>query len=343
MYKKVPAILLIYTGGTIGMVENHDQGTLVPMDFENILSHVPEIKRLECCLTTISFDPIIDSSNISLQDWQKLARSISENYNDFDGFVILHGTDTMSYTASALSFMLNNLTKPVILTGSQLPIGKLRTDGKENLITAIEIASAYKSKKAMIPEVCIYFDNKLFRGNRTTKHHADNFNAFKSHNYPPLAEVGINIEYNIPYIMNVKVKEPFYLQEEFDNRIALIKIFPGMRNFVESVLETPNLRAVVLESYGSGNAPRHEWFVAALKRALDKGILIINVSQCPGGKVESGRYETALDQLEGAIINSRDITTEAALAKIMYLLAQYDDSSRIVEKFNSSLRGEITI
>lgn len=343
MYKKVPAILLIYTGGTIGMVQDHTSGTLIPMDFENILNQVPEVKRLECCLTSITLSPIIDSSNITIQDWKKLALLIEESYNDFDGFVILHGTDTMSFTASALSFMFNNLTKPVVLTGSQLPIGTLRTDGKENLITAIEIASTYKHGRAVVPEVCVYFENKLYRGNRTTKHYSDFFNAFKSHNYPPLAEVGIHIKYNFPYINYVKTKEPFFLQTEFDNSIALIKIFPGMRHFVESVLETPNLRAVILESYGTGNAPKHTWFVEALKKALKKGILIINVSQCPGGRVETGRYETGLDQLEGGIINGHDITTEAALAKMMYLMAQYTDSSRIIEKFNSSLRGEITV
>jgi L-asparaginase len=343
MLNRPSSILLIYTGGTIGMVESPENGALHPMDFENILLQVPELKRLDCCITAYSFDPIIDSSNMTIDSWIKIATIIEQNYDHYDGFVILHGTDTMSFTASALSFMFDNLTKPVILTGSQLPIEVLRTDGKENLITAIEIASAQKDGKAVVPEVCVYFENMLFRGNRTTKHYSEFFNAFKSHNYPPLAEAGIRISYNHQFIHKPEAEGDFSVSKTLDNRIALVKIFPGMKNFVKSVLEAEGLKAVVIETYGAGNAPTHDWFLDAVSAALARGVIIVNISQCPGGRVEMGKYETSLDMLSKGVLNGYDITTEAALAKLMYLLGKYSDPNEVKLWFPVSLRGEMSV
>ncbi|MFB6342559.1 asparaginase [Saccharicrinis sp. FJH62] len=343
MVKTPTSILLIYTGGTIGMVQDPENGSLMPMDFENILVQLPELKRLDCCITALSFDPIIDSSNMTIDTWIKIAELIYKNYNAFDGFVILHGTDTMSFTASALSFMLDDLQKPVILTGAQLPLGMLRTDGKENIITAIEIASAKLNGKAIVPEVCIYFENNLFRGNRTTKHYSEKFNAFKSHHYPALAEIGVNINYNTQFIHQIDEPLPLKLSTTMDNRIALVKIFPGMKNFINSVLESKELKAVVIETYGTGNAPTHNWFLDSIESAIKRGILIVNVSQCPGGRVEMGKYETSLDMLNKGVLNGYDITTEAALTKLMYLLGRYDDLEEVKYWIPRSIRGELSM
>lgn len=335
------SILIIYTGGTIGMVKDPKNGSLKPFDFDHILKQVPELKGFGFDLTTISFDPLIDSSNLNPEVWIKIADIIKENYEKFDGFVVLHGTDTMSYTASALSFMLDNLEKPVVLTGSQLPIGMLRTDGKENLITAIEIAADYKNGKAIVPEVSVLFENRLFRGNRTTKHNAEYFNAFYSYNYPDLAKVGINIHYNNTAIHKVS-GEPFSINTNLDTNIAILKIFPGInKRTVDAILNIEGLRAVVIETYGAGNAPTDAWFVDSLRQAIAKGIVVYNVTQCPSGSVDMGLYETSVELLNIGVVSGHDITTEAAIAKLMFLLGQKHNSDKIKFFLNKSIKGEL--
>lgn len=337
-------ILIIYTGGTIGMVIDPETNSLVPFDFENISNHVPELRKFDFQVRSISFEPLIDSSDMNPEVWIKLVTIIEENYSAFDGFVVLHGTDTMSYTASALSFMLHNLQKPVILTGSQLPLGTIRTDGKENLITALEIAAAQKNRQALVPEVCIYFKDKLFRGNRTTKYNAEHFHAFRSDNYPPLADAGIHIKYNYPYIRYTTLNGTFSVTKKMDTGIALLKIFPGINeDVVRAVLGAPNIKAVVLETYGSGNAPTSKWFLEAIKEALEKGVIILNVTQCLAGSVEMWRYETGVHMLDLGVISGHDLTTEAAVTKLMFLLANAGSEEEIRSNLNKSLRGEIYI
>lgn len=326
------------------MLNDPDSNLLVPFDFENISKNVPELRKFDFQVRSISFSPAVDSSMMNPDIWVTLVQLIEENYNEYDGFVILHGTDTMAYTASALSFMLHNLQKPVILTGSQLPLGTIRTDGKENLLTALEIAAAQKNKQALVPEVCIYFQAKLFRGNRTTKYNAEHFRAFRSDNYPPLAEVGIHIKFNYPYIRYTTLSGNFWAAKKMDTSVALLKIFPGISQPVlESVLQAPGIKAVVLETYGSGNAPTHKWFLDALKKAVDRGIIILNVTQCLAGSVEMWRYETGIHMLEIGIISGHDITTEAAVTKLMYLLANCNSTEEIKASLNKSLKGEINI
>lgn len=337
------SILVIYTGGTIGMVEDAVTGALAPMDFENLENHVPELKKMDCDISSLSFCPLIDSSDMTIDVWMRLAELIQVNYEAYDGFVVLHGTDTMSFSASALSFMLSGLKKPVIFTGSQLPVGMVRTDGKENLITAVEIAGAKMFGEAIVPEVCVYFENHLYRGNRTTKHYSQLFNAFKSHNYPPLAEAGIRIKYNDKVIHLPEESECFSASLKLDNRVALVKLFPGMRSFIKSVLHSDEIKAVVVESYGAGNAPTLDWFKQELEQALDRGIIIVNVSQCPGGRVETGLYETSLYLMNDQILNGYDITTEAALTKLMYLLGNYEDLKEVKRLFSIPLKGEFTV
>jgi len=335
------SILIIYTGGTIGMVKDPENGSLKPFDFDHILKQVPELNDFGFDLTTFSFDPLIDSSNLNPEVWVKIANMIKENYEKFDGFVVLHGTDTMSYTASALSFMLDNLDKPVVLTGSQLPIGMLRTDGKENLITAVEIAADYKDGKAVVPEVSVLFENRLFRGNRTTKHNAEYFNAFYSYNYPDLAKVGINIHYNEASIQKASGK-PFAINTNLDTNIAILKIFPGInKRTVDAIFNIEGLKAVVIETYGAGNAPTDTWFVDSIKDAINRGTIVYNVTQCPSGSVDMGLYETSVELRNIGVVSGHDITTEAAITKLMFLLGQKLDLDKVKIFLNKSIKGEL--
>lgn len=338
------SILLIYTGGTIGMIENSETGVLEAFNFQHLKDNVPELKKLGYAVSAIQFDPPMDSSEMGPDSWQKIVKIIADNYPIYDGFVILHGTDTMSYTASALSFMLENLGKPVILTGSQLPIGVLRTDGKENLITAIEIAAAKENGQPLVPEVCIFFENNLLRGNRTCKVSADNFNAFRSYNYPPLAHAGILIKYDLQQIYHPILRKPLKPHYLLDSNIAILKLYPGISpQVIESILSIPNLKGVVMETYGSGNAPMYGWFLQMLKGAVDRGIVIVNVTQCIAGTVEMHRYETGHKLLEAGVISGYDSTTESAVTKLMFLFGHDMSPEAVKEHMNCSLIGEITI
>ncbi|WP_343487433.1 asparaginase [Allomuricauda sp. d1] len=336
-------ILMIYTGGTIGMVKDYASGTLKAFDFDELIESIPEINQLDCNLEGISFETPIDSSNMNPKYWVEIASIVEENYNRFDGFVVLHGSDTMSYSGSALSFMLENLSKPVIFTGSQLPIGDLRTDAKENLITSIQIASLMKSGKSVIQEVCLYFEYKLYRANRTTKISAEHFEAFASPNYPPLAESGVHLKVDEQYLWKKPKKQhQLMVHKEMDCNVGVLKLFPGLGEpFLNAVLNTPNLKALILETYGAGNAPLDDWFLKALKERVDSGQHIINVTQCTGGGVAMGQYETSAKLQKIGLINGKDLTTEAAVTKTMYLLGSGISNKIFKSVFETSLRGEI--
>lgn len=338
-----PTILLIYTGGTIGMVKDYKTAALKVFNFDKLQKNIPELKLLDCDITAISFEDPIDSSNVTPEEWVTIADLIESNYNNYDGFVILHGSDTMSYSASALSFMLQNLAKPVVFTGSQLPIGDLRTDAKENLITAIQIASLQTESNPVIQEVCLYFEYKLYRGNRTTKISAEQFNAFTSPNYPALAESGVNLRINHDTLLQGQTSKPLQVIRDFDTNVAIIKIFPGIsEKILHAILSTPGLKGVVLETYGSGNAPTDAYFLTQLKEAIQKGIIIVNVTQCSGGSVSMGQYETSTQLKEIGILSGYDITTEAAITKLMYLLGQKIAKEEFKTLFETSMCGEMS-
>ena len=324
------------------MVKDFQTGELRAFDFDKLLSRIPELTQLDCEIQSMSFESPIDSSNMNPDCWVKLAEIIEINYDQYDGFVILHGSDTMSYSSSALSFMLENLSKPVIFTGSQLPIGDLRTDAKENLITSIQIASLQKNGRAVIREVCLYFEYKLYRANRTTKINAEHFEAFTSLNYPTLAESGVHLRVHEEYLLKPSRKQ-LKVHKNLDPNIALIKLFPGVtENTLNCILINPTVKAIVLETYGAGNAPTSKWLEKALKNAIDSGKIIVNVTQCSGGSVIMGRYETSSHLKNLGIISGKDITTEAALAKLMFLLGTNIEAKVFKTIYEASLRGEMS-
>nr|WP_314603310.1 asparaginase [uncultured Capnocytophaga sp.] len=336
-------ILLIYTGGTIGMVKDYETGVLRPFRFEKIKERLPELSQLDSDIEHISFEPPIDSSDMNIEHWKRIAYSIEKNYHKFDGFVVLHGSDTMSYSASALSFMLENLAKPVIFTGSQLPIGDLRTDARENLITSIRLASLKENGKSVIQEVCLYFEYKLYRGNRTMKIDAENFQAFDSPNYPVLAESGVHLKVYKEYLKQTQEEEQLKIFTEFNPNVAFLKIFPNItESFLEGILNIPALEGVIIETFGSGNAPTSSWFLNTIEKAINRGVAIVNITQCMRGFVLPNKYEAGSHFENIGVINGKDITSEAAITKLMYLLGKGENSKELKISYEKAIQGEIS-
>ena len=340
-----PKILIIYTGGTIGMIENPATHSLHPFDFDALMENVPKVQLLEYDIDNIQFHPPIDSSNMSPQHWTDIARAIEENYDTYDGFVVLHGTDTMAFTASALSFMLENLSKPVIITGSQLPIGEVRTDGEENLITALQVAAATdQNGEAMVQEVAILFENYLWRGNRSTKMSADNFNAFKSNNYPTLAHIGLGITFHEEALYRLPCKRPLKVHYDMDPNVMTIDLHPGITTSTLShLLHTPNIKGIVLKTYGAGNSPSEPWFTELISEATNRGIVILNVTQCVNGGVNDTLYETGNCLSKAGVVSGHDITTEAAITKMMYLFGLGLAPETVKKYLRSTICGEVSI
>lgn len=334
-------ILIIYTGGTFGMSYDKE-GTLTPFSFEYILDQLPTLKSLALEITAVSFETPIDSSNINPEHWQLISSVIFDQYHQHEGFVVLHGTDTMAYTASALSFMLDGLNKPVIFTGAQLPISEPRSDARENLLTALDIASATDNDAPIVPEVCIYFDYQLLRGNRSKKVESMQFDAFDSGNYPPLAKAGVKIDYNFSAIRTSPKPTSLNLRATFEPDVAILKLFPGItKNVVSAVVNAAGIKALILETYGSGNAPTLPWLIEELSNAIKKGIIVVNISQCPGGRVVQGRYETSKKLQQIGVISGADMTTEAAVTKLMILMGEYGPSNAKT-MIGLSIAGELT-
>ena len=340
-----PKILIIYTGGTIGMIENPVTHSLQPFDFNHLIDNVPKVRKLDYEIHHIQFNPPIDSSNMSPGHWSDIAAAIEDNYDTFDGFVVLHGTDTMAFTASALSFMLENLHKPVIITGSQLPIGEVRTDGEENLITALQVAAALDSTgEPQVQEVAILFENYLWRGHRSTKMSADNFNAFKSNNYPALAKIGLGIHFSEEALYRVPTRRPLKVRYNMDPNVMFIDLNPGMiESTLRHLLNTPDIKGIVLKTFGAGNAPGQAWFTGAIRDAVDRGIVILNVTQCVNGGVRSDLYDTGNSLMRAGVVSGHDITSEAAITKMMYLFGMGLPSETVKRYMNYSLCGEVTI
>lgn len=339
-----PRILMIYTGGTIGMRENPETKALEPFDLEHLIENVPKLKKLDYDISYHQFEHPIDSSHMNPYYWGRIAKEINENYRSYDGFVVLHGTDTMSYTASALSFMLRQLSKPVIITGSQLPIGEVRTDGEENLITALQIAAAKDiDGLPMVREVAILFENYLWRGNRSTKRSADNFDAFRSNNYPELAKIGLGITFNKDALWRSPVKDaPLDVQYAMDTNVTYLDLFPGIQeNVVRSILETPGLKGLILKTFGAGNGTGEIWFSEMIKEAVERGLVVINITQCPNGIVDPGRYKTGLELAKAGAVPGRDLTSEAAITKLMYLLGRNMTPEEVRHYMQCNLIGEM--